>query len=499
MAISELWIPEALVCLFLVLPLFRPFVKALWPLDGLVWLPFVAMVVIVGIFPAYGFRPECLPILLFALIYNTANLGAIISSIRSQPSDAFRDRSIVVTILAFIILGAAVFTMYAFSPRIDDYPQIETESARLLKISGLDRDYFLQIYSQADHGQTDRPIIFLVPPEIGASSSMKMVCLELENKGYTVVTYSRNDFDFPFVDENGKKHFSLLAKMPKYLYAFLMGTRLASANMIGKAIEAERQADIEYLLPHMYGLLGETGNDTLPPVLLVGYGAGGSALVYLNANGEFASNNNVLGILAVENRLWSSYQTESHTTSRNSSTGGFSYRSLLDIVDRIPNLLPRTLKRAESLPSANLPVLYLVSGRALNHPLLDYGGGKNPYQAIFDTERLASGPMAIAAIENTGPLDYQDFPITHPIYSFALPWLKDTSNFISDTASIIGNFASQLLEQSFVQAEPETDDSQQEEPENDDTRQPVMVIPPRSLISGSLFFQSKRMTWLNLK
>jgi hypothetical protein len=127
---------------------------------------------------------------------------------------------------------------------------------------------------------------------------------------------------------------------------------------------------------------------------------------------------------------------------------------------------------------------------------LDYGDGKNPYQAIFDTERLASGPIAIAIIEGTGPLDYQDFPLTHPVYSFALPGQKTTS--ISDTAGIIGNFASLLLERASEQRGPETDASQQAEPESDDTLQPVKIIPPRRPISGSLFFQSKRMTWLEL-
>jgi hypothetical protein len=483
MAISELWGTEALVCLFLVLPLFRPFVKALWPLDGLVWLPLIAIVITVGIFPAYGFRPECLPILLFALIYNAATWDSVISSLRSQPSDAFRDRSNLLTLFAFIMLGAAIYTMYTFTPRSAGYP--ETEPQRTLKTlsGGIGRDYCLQIYGETGRGG---PIIFLVPPEIGASASVKLVSSELGKKGYTVVTYSRKDFDIPFVDENGKKHLSLLAKMPGYLYASIMGTRLAPANNRGKSMEAERLADIEFLLPRIYELSGDT-NDDLPPILLVGYGAGGSALVYLNANGRFASNRNVLGIIAVENRLWSSYKTESSAASRNSSIRGFSYRSLLDIADRLTDLLPRTLKRAEALPSANLPVLYLVSGRALKYPLLDYGDGKNPYQAIFDTERLASGPIAIAIIEDAGPLDYQDFPLTHPIYSFSLAKLKNAENFISDTAGIIGNFASLLIEQS-VQAAPESNDFQQ----------PVMIIPVRSPISGSLYIESRAMTWLKL-
>jgi len=496
MAMSELWLPEAMVCLFLVLPLFRPLVKTLWPLDGLVWLPLVAVVITVGIFPAYGFRPECLPILLFALIYTIANLDSIFSSIRSQPSDAFRDRNPLLTLSAFIMLGAAVFTMFAFSPRTDSYP--ETETAKLLKISGHGKNYYLQIYDQSGRdqtgrGHTGRPIIFLVPPELGSSASVKLVCSELENKGYTVVTYSRKDFDLPFIDDNGKKRFSLLFKMPGYLYTAFMGTRFASANNRGKAMEAERRADIEYLLPRIYGLTGETD---YAPILLAGYGAGGSALAYLNDKDGFASNNNVLGIIAVESRLWSSYETEASVINKNSSTRGFSYRILAEVVDRLTDLLPKTLKRTKALlPSANLPVLYLISGRALNYPLLDYGKGKNPYQAIFDTGRLSSGPIAIAAIKEAGPLDFQDFPLTHPVYSFSLPGqLSDAINAISDTAGIIGNFASLLIEQSVQQTQAEP-----AEPEDDELRLPVTNIPPRSPINGDLYFESRSMSWLELK
>jgi hypothetical protein len=392
------------------------------------------------------------------------------------------------------MLGAAVFTMFAFSPRTDDFPK--TETTRLLKFWGAGRDYCLQIYGQTDRGQSsDRPIIFLVPPELGSSASVKLVCSELEDKGFTVVTYTQNDFDLPFIDENGKKHFSLLLKMPGYLYASLMGTRFVSANNRGKTMEAKRRADIEYLLPRINRLIGETDFE---PVLLAGYGAGGSALAYLNDKGGFGSNNNVLGIIAIESRLWSSYETEAPVGSKNSSTRGYNYSILTKVVDSLTNLLPKTLKSTKTLlPSANLPVLYLVNGRALNYPSLDYGMRKNPYRAIFDTERFASGPIAIAAIKDSGPLDYQDFPLTHPVYSFSLPGqLNDAVNAISDTASIIGNFASLLIEQSMqaAQAEP----TEQAGPEDDDFQQPEAVIPPRSPINGNLFIESRAMRWLEI-
>jgi len=487
MAISELWMPEALVCLFLALPLFRPFVKALWPLDGLVWLPLIAVIITVGIFPAYGFRPECLPVLLFALIYNAANFGSVLASISSQPDDVFRDRRIAVTVLAFVTLGASVFTMYAFSPRTGDYPYTDKEPARLLKIPGFGRNYCLQIYGPLGTG---RPVIFLVPPDIGSSASVEFICAGLEDKGYTVVTYSGNNYDILFIDENGKKHLSPF-KIPGYLYAYYRGTRLASANSRGKAMEAERKADIEFLLPRVFELTGGApSSGAMPPVVLAGYGAGGSALAYLNADGGFAAYNNVLGIVAVESRLWSSYQTETPGASGDPATGGLIYRGMLSVINRLVDLLPKTLKREKELPSANLPVMYLVSGGAFDHPRFDYGAGKNPYQAVLDTQRLASGPIAVAAIVGAGPLDYQDFPLTHPVYSFALPWLKDAAVSVRDTACVIGNFASLVVGQSEASAAPENGAP--------DTPDAPVGAPPPGQISGSLYVESKGMEWSKL-
>jgi len=72
--------------------------------------------------------------------------------------------------------------------------------------------------------------------------------------------------------------------------------------------------------------------------------------------------------------------------------------------------------------------------------------------------------------------------------------LNDAVNSISDTASIIGNFSSLLLERS---AQPEP--AAQAEPEDDDLQQPETIIPLRSLINGRLYVESRAMAWLELK
>jgi hypothetical protein len=123
------------------------------------------------------------------------------------------------------------------------------------------------------------------------------------------------------------------------------------------------------------------------------------------------------------------------------------------------------------VPNAGIPLLYLVSGKALEPQK-----GQRPYQAIFDSIRSGSGPVAITSIEGAGFLDYQDFPFTHPIFSFLLPGLKDVEkneNPIAGTANIIGNYASFLLERAGQEKEQET------------------IIPPRQAINGSFHFESK--------
>jgi hypothetical protein len=426
MGIIEIWIPEIIVVLFLALPLLRPFSKKLWPLDGLTLLPLVALGITIGIFPAYGFRPECIPILVFAFF----------ASVTSRHNDSFRDRGPLLTVCAFILLIAVTIPLFAFSSRVGNQAYFDdrvSEPAKELQIT--DR-MVLKVYGAI---QANRPLIFVVPPEIGSAASVDMVCAELQKKNFTVVTYYAKEPEFSW------RRFDFFVKPLARLQAFGRGTRLVSANVQGKALEAERRTEIESLLPQLPVFLGYT-HDNPPPFLLAGYGAGGSALAYLAGENNFiARHNNVIGVVAIESRLWSSYHPESRDIIKVPVGEGIILRQWANIVRSLNSLWPQQVRRTGSLPDTGLPVLHLFSGRALDIPV-----GQKPYEAIFDSMRSSSGPIALAAIEGAGPLDFQDFPFTHPIYSFLLPGLKNAEKSkdpISTTTAIIANFASLLLDQ----------------------------------------------------
>ena len=510
MSINEIWIPEALAVIFLVLPLLRPFIKGLWSLDGLVWLPFVALGILVGIFPAYGFRPEVIPVLVFAVFFNLSNLLAFIKSKMGQSSDASHGIGPFRAVVAMVLLAVVAVPMFVFAPRVYARHEREAEPARILTVPRdfFGHEYILRIYGPV---QPNRPIIFIVPPEIGSAASVELICENLQDKGFTVVTYLRKDYDTVFIDENGRRHVSP-ARLLRYWHTFRRAADLASANQRGQTLEAARRSDLEFLLPRLPALLGVAGHDELPPILFVGYGAGGSALAYMAGEGGLLDrHSDALGVIAIGSRLWSSYLGEPRVIEPLTDTGMIP-RMRTNIANWYQGIRPQRVSRTGPLPEAGLPVLYLVSGRALGT-----GRRQLAYQAVFDALRSSYGPVALATIESAGPLDYQDFPLTQPMLSFFLSGLRGAERSedpIGDTAGIIGNFASHLLERRqaeqdrlFGQDQPvedeflgiyESDQAEVEEAEPEIPVRQEVDIPPRSIIRGTVHMENRGLPELRL-
>jgi hypothetical protein len=446
----EIWFPETVIAVFLTLFLARPFIKALWNLDGLVWLPLLALGIASGIFPAYGFRPECIPLLIYLFALNMRNFPALVSSAQSRPNDDFQDRGPFFTAFSFLFLGAVVFVMFAFSPRAPVDLTRQEVQIRKIRDGTRKRDYILRIYDSAAEDGI-RPLIFLVPPESGSVPAVDLVCSGLRDRGFTVITYARRGFDASPIDENGRKLPVSLGKFRAYWNILRTGTVLTNSNEQGKVLEKERQDDIEFLLPRVPALLEYWQG---LPLILVGYGAGGSALALLAENDGFMSQyDNIKGIVVIEGRLWSAWRSDPPDFSAPPANAGRFRRWQAHTARRFSSLKTQQVTGLGRLPRPGFPALYLISGRALFSPK-----SQGPYRAIFETMRGSPGPSALAALEGAGPLDYGDYPLTLPIYSFLLPGrkgVKKSKTPVDDTASLIANFSAMLLEReaALVQTE----------------------------------------------
>ena len=428
---GEIWIPWTIITLFLLLSFLRPFFKFFWYLDGLVWLPVLSFLLTLCLFPAYGFRPECIPLLGYTFLLNIANLPQLVESIAGGSEEKSHEQGLFLPFIELILFFVVIIPLFAFSPKISLELLSEGVQTRTIHNKTADIDYFLRIYGPQTEENRYRALVFLAPPEAGSVYATDRICAELANQGFAVISYSRSGLDAPAVN-GGKKHHASAARVIMMWRAFRKGTEKAKANRSGIFLESERQKDMEFLLPFICRNRDENGVVLVPglhsagafPVFLIGYGAAGSAAAYLFEQPGFAARfSNVKGMASVESRLWSAYQPE------------------------LP-MEPRWL------PQPDIPVLYLVSDRAFVATQAGNSGSseknrQNHYRAVLDAYNNSTGPAALAAFEGAGPFAYSDFSLTHPAYSFLFPGnQKNASNsgiYALDTSWYISNFFLMLL------------------------------------------------------
>ncbi|MDR0623415.1 MAG: hypothetical protein LBG10_03200 [Treponema sp.] len=437
----EIWIPELIIFLFLLVSLLRPLFKALWPLGGLSWLPLLGVGITLGLYPAYGFRPESVPLLLFGLLLSILHIPAMVSSAGSRPNDDFRDRRLIFTLSGLVVLAAAGTVVFVFSPQIS--PDLTDAGVNTVEIRDEERNrlYFLRTYHPSGSPDTG-PLLFLIPPEGGSVPAVDKICAGLRDRGFTVVSYSRRGFDFPAAGTGGQNYFISPSRLWNLWTAFRGGFKSKTANDRGRALETARREDIEFLLPHV--TRGREAGE--PSLVLIGYGAGGSALVYLAGSPAFAPRAAaVKGIIAVEPGLWRVYRAEERKFRAAPEGAGRLLQAWTGIQNRFINFKPLRISGFDPPPRPAVPVTYLVSDR-----VWDQRPGKSRYGAVRETLRNSSHPAALVSLDGAGPLDYTAYPLSHPLYSALFPGLKKTAwegaDLTGTVVTIMANFSAALPE-----------------------------------------------------
>jgi hypothetical protein len=437
---SEIWIPEIFALLFLLLPLLRPLFKRLWPLEGLAWLPLLGLAIGLGIYPAYGFRPETLPLVLFAVLLTILNIPAMASSAASRPNDAFRDRGIVFTAAALAFWAAAGALALGFSPQIPADLSVEGVRTLTIRDEGRGRDYFARIYDPPG-GPRPLPRILVVPPESYSVAAVDRICAALRNRGFTVISYSRRGFDSPAFGDRGRKYRTPL-KIGELWSVFRRGWKYQKENDRGRALEEGRGEDIAFLLPY----IRQNRAFGQGPLVLAGYGAGAAALVYRAESPNFggpASGAPVRGIVAVEAGLWRVYEAEPGPPAGAPEEAPWYAAAWTAVKGWFTGLRPRRVRASGPAPSPAVPVLYLVSGRAADRSLRE-----TRYRGVYKALEAAAGPAALVWLADAGPLDYTSHPLGNPVYSALFPARKNRElrgqALIDAAAAVIGNFSAML-------------------------------------------------------
>jgi hypothetical protein len=524
---QEIWIPEFLIAVFLFLPILRPRIKKLWPFRGIVWFSLIALFLAVGLFPAYGFRMEAVPLLIFAAAYNFFNFPRILSGIGWGRREDFFEESHFFTLpllaLLFLALGGAVY----FSPTMSI--DLITQGIYTVPVRDqeLNRDLFFRIYLPAglETGESaekagaeasrPRPLLILIPPLTGSVTITDRICGDLRDKGFMVLTYSRRGFDSPSVGEGNRRYGSSLGRQIRYFRAFSAGARRAGANLFGRVMESGRMEDLNFLLswlrlnPRIAGfpLFTLVGTDA---VFVAGYGAGGSALAAMASSPQFTRNNPFIrGIITLESPHWSSFREEKPDAETLPRGSPWYLRAGHGIKTWIMARGPKGV-RLGLVPLPLLPHLMLVSDRALDQgpPAGDWSYAQekensglavvefpdqNPpkeeksffpvdrrYEGAYKIFQNSPSPVILAALEGAGPLDYTDCPAKYPLFSALYPGRKKNAPRNGDSfrtaAALISNFAAILME---------------DVPENIPSALPRTVVPQKTGLGETVYQESR--------
>lgn len=432
---QEIWIPEFFVVLFLFLALIRRRVKSLSSQPGIVWLPLSAFFIALALFPAYGFRPEAVPLLLFAVLVTVFHIPAMRASAGDIENAEVSEAASLFTVLGLVFLGAVLVPLVLFSPRTVPSPSGEGIYGFSLD-NGNGYSVDVKVYAgESGPGAKARPLLVISPPVFG-SSALDELCREYRARGFVVFSYTRGGFISP-VD------------WWKILRVFRAGTRSVAANAWGRAFEEARRAEILFILDKISGnpLIGDGVSlfDVASGsyMFLAGYDASASALALLAGVPGFGRDHPAIkGIIAAEAAIYSLYRSaEPHIEELPPDAPWF--RSVKAGLGRwlLPGK-PRKISSLAEIPISGIPILFMVSDRAFENP--------EKYQAVFSYVRSAGQPSAVVAAAGAGPFDYAAFPSAYPLISFLSKGRKKGVLYgpgaSAETARIAANFAASVLE-----------------------------------------------------
>jgi len=439
--------------------------------------PLLALGILAGIFPAYGFRPECIPLLLLALFLVFANLLDMIAVFSSLHSDSYREQGFVFSLTTAAVFAFTLWLTVYYGPPLD--MDLSTEGVKTVFLRG--EELHVRIYgpvepetlesqdepeavspksqvSQVDlpgfTGQAVRPLLILLPPVAGSFTVTDEVCSALRGRGFTVLAFSRLNFDSPFFDRNG---------MPIRLFApglFRLGRALTRglsntfANAAGRELEEGRKQDVVFILDELsrnkdlQDLLEGTDRDT---VFLAGYGAGGAALTVLAGQGDFVSRYpQIRGIFSIEAPLLSSLESDELPPDPPSAGPITSFFRRAE--EWVAGLAPKKITRIGPLPRPVLPVMFILSDRVIQERT-------GRYETVLWTLSISRNAALLAAVPGAGPFDYSGSPRYYPILSALFSGsLSEEGTANRDwpdlTAALITNFSVLLLENETLAPEP---------------------------------------------
>ena len=185
---SDFFVSEILVLILLVLPLIRPFSKALKTADAIPLLPLVSLIVLILSIIGQGLIFSLIPTALIVIICIITEFARFVMFLRQVPNNFYTIPSILLRIFVLILLSGAFYAAFYFSPE-REYPVFTsiTEKERISFIAD-DKETKAGVYYKPEPCRNEKEAIIIVPPfpnrEVGTFDRY------LLNEGYKIASLS---------------------------------------------------------------------------------------------------------------------------------------------------------------------------------------------------------------------------------------------------------------------------------------------------------------------
>ena len=185
---SDFFVSEILVLILLILPLIRPFSKALKTADAIPLFPIASLIVLILSIIGQGLIFSLIPTALIVIICIITEFARFVMFLRQVPNNFYTIPSILLRIFVLILLSGAFYAAFYFSPE-REYPVFTsiTEKERISFIAD-DKETKAGVYYKPEPCRNEKEAIIIVPPfpnrEVGTFDRY------LLNEGYKIASLS---------------------------------------------------------------------------------------------------------------------------------------------------------------------------------------------------------------------------------------------------------------------------------------------------------------------
>ncbi|MGI5085899.1 hypothetical protein [Treponema putidum] len=186
---SDFFVGEILVLILLILPLIRPFSKALKTANAIPLLPFVSLIVLIFTIIGQGLIFSLIPTALIVIICIITEFARFVMFLRQVPNNFYTIPSILLRIFVLLLLGASFFSAFYFSPE-REYPIVSSViEAKKISFIADDNEVAAGFYYKPEPCRNEKEAIIIVPP-FPISESIGTFDRYLLDEGYKIASLS---------------------------------------------------------------------------------------------------------------------------------------------------------------------------------------------------------------------------------------------------------------------------------------------------------------------